>query len=418
MLKIFLNRTKTDNLGEVTPLTYEESRELARHEDSDVRKRLARRTDIRPEVLYYLAEDSEPEVRQEVANNVATPMKADLILANDEVDEIRVDLARKIARLLPDIPEDQQGRLREMALEVLEVLAQDQLPRVRQILSEELKHSDSVPHHIVKMLARDVEEIVSVPVLEYSPLLSDQDLLEIIAGGAARGALSAIASRKDVSGDVSEAIVATLDVPAVASLLSNPSAQIREDTLDTIIDNASEMDAWHQPLVFRPDLSIRAVRRIASFVALSLVDTLVQRHNIDEETVRDLNRNMRKRIETEDLAEGDSPADQVKALKEKGELDDEAVINAIEMGQRDFVMQALNVLTGLSLDAVKKLVSSRNPRTVTSLAWKAGLSMRTAIQLQLKIAKVPPPDVLNARNGFDYPLSEAEMKRQLETIAA
>jgi len=55
---------------------------------------------------------------------------------------------------------------------------------------------------------------------------------------------------------------------------------------------------------------------------------------------------------------------------------------------------------------------------VTSLAWKAGLSMRTAIQLQLKIAKVPPPDVLNARNGFDYPLSEAEMKRQLETIAA
>lgn len=418
MLKIFLNRTKTDNLGEVTPLTYEESRELARHEDSDVRKRLARRTDIRPEVLYYLAEDSEPEVRQEVANNVATPMKADLILANDEVDEIRVDLARKIARLLPDIPEDQQGRLREMALEVLEVLAQDQLPRVRQILSEELKHSDSVPLHIVKMLARDVEEIVSVPVLEYSPLLSDQDLLEIIAGAAARGALSAIASRENVSGDVSEAIVATLDVPAVASLLSNPSAQIREDTLDTIIDNASEIDAWHQPLVFRPDLSIRAVRRIASFVALSLVDTLVQRHNIDEETVRDLNRSMRKRIETEDLAEGDSPADQVKALKEKDELDDEAVINAIEMGQRDFVMQALNVLTGLSLDAVKKLVSSRNPRTVTSLAWKAGLSMRTAIQLQLKIAKVPPPDVLNARNGFDYPLSEAEMKRQLETIAA
>jgi uncharacterized protein (DUF2336 family) len=263
-----------------------------------------------------------------------------------------------------------------------------------------------------------VEEIVSVPVLEYSPLLSDQDLLEIIAGGAARGALSAIANRESVSGNVSEAIVATLDVPAVASLLSNPSAQIREDTLDTIIDNASEIDAWHQPLVFRPDLSMRAVRRIASFVALSLVDTLVQRHNIDEDTVRDLNRNMRKRIETEDLAEGESPADQVKALMDQGELDDEAVINAIGMGQRDFVMQAMNALTGLSLDAVKKLLSSRNPRTVISLAWKAGLSMRTAIQLQLKIAKVPPPDVLNARNGFDYPLSEAEMKRQLETIAA
>ncbi len=418
MLKIFLNKDKSKQARQGEPLTYEESRELARHDDPDIRRELAARSDLRPEVLYYLAEDAEPEVRLQVANNSAAPIQADLLLATDNFDEIRCDLARKIARLLPDLPEDQQGRLREMALEILEVLAQDQLPRVRQILAEELKHSESVPRHIVQMLARDIEDIVSVPVLEYSPLLSDQDLLEIIAGGAAKNALKAIANRNTVSGDVSDAIVATLDVPAVASLLTNPSAQIREDTLDTIIDNASDINEWHRPLVFRPDLSIRAVRRIAGFVALSLVDTLVQRHDIDEETVRKLNRNMRKRIESEEMVDGESPADQAKSLQEKGELDDEAVINAIGLGQKEFVIQALTLLAGMSVEAVKKLIGTRSPRPVTSLAWKAGLSMRTAIQLQLKIAKVPPPDVLNARNGFDYPLSEPEMKRQLEMFAA
>ena len=49
---------------------------------------------------------------------------------------------------------------------MLDILARDQLPRVRQIVSEEIKHAINVPPGIIKRLSRDVEHIVAAPILE------------------------------------------------------------------------------------------------------------------------------------------------------------------------------------------------------------------------------------------------------------
>ena len=89
-----------------------------------------------------------------------------------------------------------------------------------------------MPKEIVLKLARDADEMVCVPVLEYSPLLSDADLIEIIATARAQDALAAVARRRGVSETVSDAIVASLDIPAVAALLANPNARVREDTIE------------------------------------------------------------------------------------------------------------------------------------------------------------------------------------------
>src|SRR5262249_45623255 len=150
----------------------------------------------------------------------------------------------------------------DLTLETLQRLATDQLPRVRAILAEEIKHLACVPKDIIDKLARDLDETVSVPVLEYSPLLSDTDLLEIVATARAQSALSAVARRRGLSENVSDAIVASLDIPSVAALLANPSARIREGALEKIIDNARSIESWHGPLVMRTDLSLRAIRRI------------------------------------------------------------------------------------------------------------------------------------------------------------
>jgi uncharacterized protein (DUF2336 family) len=407
-------RSKKDAASD--DLNYEESKELARHEEWTVRRDLARRTDVKPEILYYLAEDESPEVRREIALNASTPAQADLLLANDVDDEVRVELARKISRLLPTLSDSEKDRLGELTLRALELLAEDQLPRVRSILSEELKHSQLAPKKIVQRLARDVEEIVSVPVLQYSPLLNDQDLLEIIASGAARGALKAISQRDSVSEPVSDAIVATMDVPAVAALLANPSAQIREETLDAIIDNAADTVELHEPLVYRPELSLRAVRRIASFVALSLVSALMERNDLDQETVDELNKAVRQRIEESD-EQKESAKDRAEALAAKGELDDEAVCEAIQGGDKEFVRYALAIMAQVNTGTVDRVLNSKSPKPVTSLCWRAGLSMRTAMNLQLRVAKVPPTQILNAKDGVDYPLSEAEMLDQLDLFS-
>jgi len=42
------------------PLSYDQEKELAGHQDATVRRKRAARHDIRPEILYYLAEDTLP----------------------------------------------------------------------------------------------------------------------------------------------------------------------------------------------------------------------------------------------------------------------------------------------------------------------------------------------------------------------
>lgn len=149
---------------------------------------------------------------------------------------MRGDLAAKIARLAPGLTEHEQDRVRQATMEALTALAHDQIPRVRQVLSEALKDVANAPPNVIRQLARDVEVAVAAPVLEYSPVLTDEDLLEIIAARPVSAKLVAISRRRRVTEVVSDAIAGTEDDAAIAALLGNASAQIREETLDRLIE--------------------------------------------------------------------------------------------------------------------------------------------------------------------------------------
>ncbi|MDP6708860.1 MAG: DUF2336 domain-containing protein [Alphaproteobacteria bacterium] len=400
-----------------TEVTYENQRQMIQAPNAEVRHGVASSPHARPEVLYYLVDDEAPEVRRAVAQNPATPMQAAVALSEDEDDLVRCELARKIGRLIPDLPEDERDRTRDVALQVLETLARDQLARVRQILSETIRSSDQVPRRVVRRLAQDVEAIVAAPVLEYSPLLDDADLREIIAAGSASEALQAIARRANLSEAVTDDVVATFDAAAVATLLANESAQIREETLDTIIDSAAEMEAWHEPLVMRPELSIRAMRRISGFVASALIEILATYHDIDDGFRRELRDKVQHRLDGDDGEADGTIAQTVEELNAQNALDDDALQSAIENGQRDFAVQALSLKSGLAPPTVDRILATKDGKTITSLAWKAGLSMRTAMMVQTGIARVPPPKMLHARNGTDYPLSPSDMEWQIEAMS-
>jgi len=419
MLKQFLDRVRPQKHLPET-LAYDDAVDILESQSIRQRKALALRADAAPEMLYYLAKDTSEDVRIAVAANTSTPLQADHILASDISEEVRCELARKISRLVPGIQSDETSKLLDQAVGVLETLANDQIARIRGIVAEELRSETNVPKRIVKKLACDVELIVSVPILEYSPLLGDDDLIEIIASGSASEALSAISRRSEVSGDVSQAIVSTLDIPAVASLLVNENAQIREETLDQIIDNAQSIEAWHQPLVMRPDLSNRAAKRIAGFVASSLITCLCERNNLDEDVVRDLKLRVRERIDEEDSLQDDPKAledkarEAARAAYRNGELTDEFIQALADTNKFDDIVASLSELAKLPHSVVHRVLKSRHGKVICALAWKAGLSMRTAFLLQTGPAHVPPPQLIMAKDGTDYPLSAEEMEWQLD----
>lgn len=455
------------------PLSYDEEKRLARHGDVAVRAKLAAREDVRPEILYYLAEDPSPEVRRNIAANQTTPRHADLLLARDGDEVVRCDLAEKISRLAPGLTANEQEQVRRMTYQTLEILARDQLARVRRILAETLKDATDAPVDIIGKLARDTDIEVSGPVLRSSPVLTDEDLLEIIRACPIAGPLTAISQRPDIGTRITDAIARTDDVEAIGALLANPSAQIREETLDRIIDRAPDVESWHEPLVRRPKLSPRAVTRIAGFVADSLFEVLQSRADLDPSTVRALKNELQNRIHREAIAPSEVPgAAPARAKKAAGngaataakpapsgtpakaapeaakaavavapprqpetvaardatdpslirarqlyaekQLTEAIVSEALTSGDRRFVAAALAVLSNLPLALVDKVAESRSARGVTALCWKAGLGMPFATKLQLRFAYIAPNAVVGPAEADKYPLTPDEMTWQLD----
>jgi uncharacterized protein (DUF2336 family) len=403
-------------------IDYETQKRLAASAKADDRRALAEATSARPEVLYYLAADADPGVRAAVAANEATPVQADLLLARDRDETVRADLAGKIARLAPGLSREAHERLRKATREVLELLVRDQAVRVRQVIAEALKDVADAPAEIIQLLARDSEIAVAGPVLENSPLLSDEDILEIIAQAPIPGALAAVARRATVRPAVADAVAASADVGAIAALLANPSAQIREETLDRLVERAPGNVAWHRPLVERPVLAAATARKLAGFVADHLLRRLSERRDLDPATAREVAQAVKRRLDdASDPAPPISPAPnqaaealaRARQLQRDGKLGESAVL-AAAASDRAFASAALAVLAELPVETIDRVLAARSPKGVTALAWKSGFSMRAALKLQLQLAQIAPAQALKPRADGGFPLSAEAMEWQLD----
>lgn len=422
-------------------IAYEEARELARDPDSNVRRRLAARQDTRPEILYYLAEDASPEVRREIAANTATPAPAHLILARDKDDNVRCELSGKIGRLMPHLPVAVQNKLRDVTIEVLEILARDQLVRVRQILAETLKDVANAPPHVVRWLARDVEISVAAPILQFSPLLTDNDLVEIIETDHVQGAIVAISRRLGLSASLCDAIVTTDDQEAIVELLGNSTAQVREETLDYIVERSREVTTWQEPLVRRPRLPRTIVSKLTNFVADSLLAVIKQREDLPADVLQEVGAVVRQRLAKaaatdvgEQLSAGHSDsaskggesdragmgskgavlAQFVQKLFLGGRLSEEMLDDALLQGHDEFVTRALMHLSGIELSIINRIIAAKSAKGVTAVAWKAGLGMRLGLKIQVRLARIAPKDLLNAKNIVDYPMTPEEMNWMID----
>lgn len=170
MLKRLIRRN-SDRQNATGEMSYEDARASLETHAHNARVFLAKRHDVEPEILYYLAGDDAVDVRRLVAANPGTPQRANRILAQDSDVEVRCELARKVGRLVSDAGTPWTPRTRALAFEVVELLAHDKVARVRAILAEEVKAATHVPAHIIEDLACDEELIVRAPVLMYSPLI-------------------------------------------------------------------------------------------------------------------------------------------------------------------------------------------------------------------------------------------------------
>lgn len=404
-------------------LAYDRAKELARDPDAVVRLALAEHPDAPPEVLYFLAEDDDIAVRRAVACNENTPRKADLLLTDDIDPEVRHSLAGKIGRLTESLPEDKRRTAYKMTVQILETLAEDQTTRIRAILSDTLKSLPNAPQDVVKKLALDRELQVAEPVLEFSPVLSDQDLIGIIYSDPVQGAIGAITRRAAVAEGVSDAIVSRGSDEEIRQLLENREATISETTMGRILDKAEEQPDWHSPLAQRPQLSRKTVQRLANFLAMNLLDQLQKRVDLDDDTLVVLAQTMEKRLQEEEAKDGQdedetaaSVLEHVENLHRAGRLTTDKIEEAFDEGDRQFVIAAVSCLSGIPLEKVSETFGAQRPQRIVSICWTAGLSAHFARLIQVQMARVQPHRVIGPTDKGDFALKKKEMKELLKAL--
>ena len=391
--------------------------------DETTRVRLGASAGTAPATLQALAADASVTVRAALAMNPATPPQANHALARDGDERVRILLARKLAGLTPSLSSEGQVLLQRQACETLTALVADEAVRVRAAIAEVMKEMPDAPRALILRLAQDQAVMVCEPVIRLSPLLTTDDLLALLARSPPQAAILAVSRRSGIEAAVSDAIAATADSIAIQALLSNPSAQIREATLDALIAGAVEHVEWHEPLVRRPVLSERSARALSEIVATHLLEVLAARSDLGPKLSEELRARLATRLAPSsgepsraDEQSMDAALAKARALAADGNLTEAVLLDAAQCGDVRLVSAMLAVATGLPVSVVDRAATLRSAKGLVSLAWKAGLTMRSATVLQTVLARLAPDAILLPGPGGGFPLAVEEMRWQLDFI--
>ena len=374
------------------------------------------------EQLEALAGSASAVVRAAIALNPATPEHMVERLAHDTDERVRAVLARRLAKLAPGLSEPEQIRLQGRVFDALARLVADEAERVRAAIADVVKDMPDAPRGLVLRLAHDAAIAVSEPIIQFSPVLTKADLLELLAAPASELTARAVARRPDLSAAVADAIAFGADAAAIQALLENQSAQIREATLDTLISRAAEHVAWHPPLVRRAALTPRSARALAGIVAAHLLETLAERGDLDAGTRGVLRARLAARRENQPPVGPGGELTTRQALRlahrlaAQRRLDEAALAEALRAGRPRLAKAMLAVAATVPISVVERAVALRSAKGLVSLAWSAGFSMRCASVLQAVIGNLSPAALLAPAADSGFPLSVEEMRWQLEFL--
>src|ERR1700704_5133131 len=283
----------------------------------------------------------------------------------------RAEATRSLARAF--LFSDMSGHDRAAAEGALLMLLDDHSPLVRQAMAEVFSRSAEAPAAIVQALSLD-QASVALPVLEYSPLLIDADLVDIIATG--NGVMQcAIARRIDLPAAVCAAI-AEVGTPAAAlELIENPYAELAPFSWDRIVERHGHLAAIRESMLVLEDLP--AATRLALVAKLSdtLAQFVVARNWLSADRAGRLAGEARDRctVNVAARSRGEDMRALVRHLRVTGQLTAGLILRALLSGNFELFDHALVELSGLPPARVSALVHDRGGASLNALLARAGL---------------------------------------------
>ncbi len=247
------------------------------------------------------------------------------------------------------------------------------------LLSNRLAPVDRAPPLTIRALAFDDVIEVAAPVLSQSERLDDEALIET-ARNKSQAHLMAIASRRVLSGAVTDVLVLRGNDEVIHSTVNNPGAQFSERGFTRLVNRAEGDDNLATCIGLRPTIPRHLYLKLLAKASAEVRARLEAAHpplaGEVSTAVREVTQ--RARIAPSAITEETAIAHAlVKSLYEDGRLDEQEVATFAEAGKFDEANAAIAALANVSVSIAENMMVETRAEGVMILAKISGLSWST-----------------------------------------
>jgi len=348
-------------------------------------------------------------------NEAAENIKAfaNFRVLNGEADaQERDHLIRNLAQLFSYVSDrcddEQVAQYDEVLCQLADIVEIEARAHVAKLLAP----LERAPGSAIVKLAHDVIE-VAAPLLEFSNVLSDDDLIEIVEQQSEAHRV-AIAGRKRLADRVGDAIVTYGQEPSITRLLRNMGADISNRAIEKIAVLATENDSLAEDLRGREHIDWSEMRGRVSAIGVKALETLgLIEHIGDANTVNRVQAVVYNRIKNRagfSAQEWKLAWNQVKALSDRRQFDLKALHRFTRFGYGHHTAAGLTMLLEVRPEIFVKWLAMQDYVAVTVAARAIDLApdLFESIVGVLPWRDMPSTlDIANVRSRYEA-LSEEE----------
>jgi len=264
------------------------------------------------------------------------------------------------------------ARERELMRDILERLAENVEMTIRIALAERLADDITAPHDLILLLADDRVEVAR-PLILRSALLSDSDMLNLIAE-ASIAHHEVVAQRPNIGERVSEALSKSEAESVLVALVKNATARIASHTYETLVEKSQRFAGIQEPLIYREDLPPILATRMVGWVSDALKTHIANNFDVAAGKINKALDDVDTALNSAPPPPSVTPTEGAQKLIDKlsgaGQLKAGFLLRVLHQGQADLFDLAFARLLELNLNDMRKALYDGGPSSV-ALACRA-----------------------------------------------
>ena len=319
-----------------------------------------------------------------------------------ERDQLFRNMAQLYSYVSDRCDDEQVAQYDEVLCQLAELVETEARAHVAKLLAP----LDRAPGNVVVKLAND-EIQVAQPLLEFSNVLSDDDLIEIVMNQSEDHRV-AIAGRQQVTERVGDAIVEHGKTASVQRLVRNANAELGPQALGRLVERATTDADIAADLRGREDIDWKSLGGRINIVGDKVMETIAAIDpKIDPVTVGKVSAVVYNRMRNRagfNSQDWKVAYNQVKALSDRKQLDERALIRFARFGYGHHTAAALTMLLRVGPEVFVKWLAMQDYVAITVALRALGIQPDL---FEAMIASMPwrdlpsQADLQNVRRRFE-----------------